>query len=85
MKDDERILRDPAPEIGILQLGESSVNFFVRPWVRAANYWSVKCDLLERVKLTFDEVYQFLFRKGIFTCTKLPRHRLYCIRSGCCG
>ena len=55
VKDDERILKDPAPGIGILELGESSVNFFVRPWVRAADYGSVKCDLLERVKLTFDD------------------------------
>ena len=54
VKADERILRDPAPEIGILELGESSVNFFVRPWVRTADYWPVKCDLLEKVKLTFD-------------------------------
>lgn len=52
---DERILKDPAPEIGILELGESSVNFFVRPWVKAGDYWSVKCDLLEKVKLTFDD------------------------------
>jgi len=55
MKDDERILKDPAPEIGILELGESAVNFFVRPWVKATDFWSVKCDLLERVKLTFDD------------------------------
>ena len=55
VKDDERILKDPKPEIGILELGESAVNFFVRPWVKATDYWSVKCDLLEKVKLTFDE------------------------------
>lgn len=54
IKADDRILQDPAPEIGILELGESSVNFFVRPWVKAGNYWPVKCDLLEKVKLTFD-------------------------------
>lgn len=54
VKADERILKDPAPEIGVLELGESSVNFFVRPWVNAGDYWSVKCDLLEKVKLTFD-------------------------------
>jgi len=54
-KADKRILKDPAPEIGVLELGESSVNFFVRPWVKAGDYWSVKCDLLEKVKLTFDD------------------------------
>jgi len=55
VKADERILKDPAPEIGVLELGESSVNFFVRPWVKAGDYWPVKCDLLEKVKLTFDD------------------------------
>lgn len=30
---DERILDDPAPTIGLVELGESSVNFAVRPWV----------------------------------------------------
>jgi hypothetical protein len=48
-------LRPPVPEIGILELGESSVNFFVRPGVKASDYWPVKCDLLEKVKLTFDD------------------------------
>ena len=55
LKADGRILKSPAPEIGVLKLGESSVDFFVRPWVKAADYWPVKCDLLEKVKLTFDE------------------------------
>ncbi|MBW2262695.1 MAG: mechanosensitive ion channel family protein, partial [Deltaproteobacteria bacterium] len=55
VKADERILEDPAPEIGIMELGESSVKVFVRPWVSAADYWSVKCDLLEKVKTTFDD------------------------------
>jgi small conductance mechanosensitive channel len=55
VKADERILKDPAPEVGVLELGESSVSFFVRPWVKAGDYWPVKCDLLEKVKLTFDD------------------------------
>jgi len=55
LKADKRILTDPAPEIGILELGESAVTFFVRPWVKASDGWPVKCDLLEKVKLTFDE------------------------------
>jgi small conductance mechanosensitive channel len=52
---DERILKDPAPTIGVLELGDSSVNFAVRPWVRTADYWAVYFDLTEKVKLTFDE------------------------------
>jgi small conductance mechanosensitive channel len=52
---DERILTDPAPTIGVLELGDSSVNFAVRPWVKTADYWAVYFDLTEKVKLTFDE------------------------------
>ncbi|MEO0812511.1 MAG: mechanosensitive ion channel family protein, partial [Myxococcota bacterium] len=33
----------------------SSVNFVVRPWVKAADYWGVTFDLTEKVKLTFDQ------------------------------
>ncbi len=55
VKADGRILKNPAPEIGVLKLGESSVDFFVRPWVKGGDYWPVKCDLLEKVKLTFDD------------------------------
>ena len=52
---DERILRDPAPVVAVSELGDSSVNFVVRPWVNSADYWAVLWDLNERVKLGFDE------------------------------
>lgn len=51
---DERILKDPAPVVAVLELGDSSVNFAVRPWVKTSDYWSVYFDLTEKVKLTFD-------------------------------
>lgn len=54
MKQDERILADPAPAIALGELGASSVNFNVRPWVKSADYWPVRADLLEKVKLAFD-------------------------------
>lgn len=53
--EDNRILKDPAPVIAVLELGESSVNFAVRPWVNTADYWPVYFDITEKVKLTFDE------------------------------
>jgi len=53
--DDPRVLEDPAPEIVVGELGESSVDFLVRPWVKREDYWSFKCDYTERVKLRFDE------------------------------
>ncbi|MEO1889461.1 MAG: mechanosensitive ion channel domain-containing protein [Cycloclasticus sp.] len=54
MANDERILKDPAPTLGLLELADSSVNFAVRPWVKSADYWGVHFDLLESIKLRFD-------------------------------
>jgi small conductance mechanosensitive channel len=53
--DDKRILRDPAPVIAVAELADSSVNFVVRPWVNSGDYWAVHWDLLETIKVTFDE------------------------------
>ncbi len=52
---DERVLKDPEPVVALSELADSSVNFVVRPWVNASDYWGVKCDVTEKVKLTFDE------------------------------
>ena len=51
---DERILKDPAPTVAVAELADSSVNFVVRPWVASADYWPVKFDFTEAVKLRFD-------------------------------
>ncbi|MDO3384609.1 mechanosensitive ion channel [Gilvimarinus sp. SDUM040013] len=52
---DERILAEPAPQIAVSELADSSVNFVVRPWVDSADFWPVKFDLTEKIKLAFDE------------------------------
>jgi small conductance mechanosensitive channel len=52
---DDRVLADPAPVIVVGELADSSVNFLVRPWVNAADYWGVCWDTTETVKLKFDE------------------------------
>ncbi|WP_421132239.1 mechanosensitive ion channel family protein [Alteromonas sp. A079] len=52
---DERVLADPAPTVAVAELADSSVNFVVRPWVKAADFWGVKFDFTEAVKLRFDE------------------------------
>jgi len=51
---DERILKDPAFGIALGELADCSVNFNVRPWVKSSDYWSVRSDLLETIKTTFD-------------------------------
>jgi len=51
---DERILKDPEPFVGLLELADSSVNFTVRAWVKNEDYWSVFFDTNESIKKTFD-------------------------------
>lgn len=52
---DERVLKQPEAIIAVSELGESSVNFVVRPWVKSADYWAVRFELIENIKLAFDE------------------------------
>jgi small conductance mechanosensitive channel len=52
---EERILEDPDPVVAVNELGDSSVNFIVRPWVNSSDYWDVRWDLTEKIKLGFDE------------------------------
>jgi small conductance mechanosensitive channel len=55
IKQDSRVLAEPAPVIAVAALADSSVNIHLRPWVNSADYWGVYWDTLEKVKLTFDE------------------------------
>ena len=52
---DARILTDPEPVVGVAELADSAVNFVVRPWVMGKEYWNVRFDLTEAIKLGFDE------------------------------
>lgn len=52
---DERILKDPEPLVAVGELAANSVNLFVRPWVRTDDYWTVRFDLTEKIKLAFDD------------------------------
>lgn len=52
---DKRVLDDPAPTISVSELADSSVNLIVRPWVQTADYWNVRFELIEKIKLTFDD------------------------------
>ncbi len=55
LKNDDRILQEPAATVKVSALADSSVNFNVRPWVKTADYWGVYWDMTEKVKLRFDE------------------------------
>jgi small conductance mechanosensitive channel len=50
----EKILRSPESMIKLHTLGESSVNFIVRPWVLTEDYWAVYWDVMREVKVRFD-------------------------------
>jgi small conductance mechanosensitive channel len=52
---DERILKDPAPVVMMLELADSSVNFAVRPWVASSDYWAVRADVLEHGKKALED------------------------------
>ncbi len=52
---DERILIEPAATIAVSELGDSSVNFVVRPWAATSDYWAVRFDLIEAIKKRFDQ------------------------------
>jgi small conductance mechanosensitive channel len=50
----ELVLEDPEPMVRLHELGDSSVNFVVRPWVKTDDYWPVYWDITRAVKLGFD-------------------------------
>ncbi len=49
------VLAEPEPVIKLSNLGDSSVDFIVRPWTRTADYWTAYCDLTRAVKVRFGE------------------------------
>lgn len=51
---DDRVLEDPAPNIAVSALADSSVNFIVRPWVKTDDYWPVFWDMTEKIKLELE-------------------------------
>lgn len=51
----ECVLKDPAHFIAVSELADSSVNFAVRAWVNAADYWTVFFFMQESVKKEFDK------------------------------
>ncbi len=51
----DAVLEDPEPMIKLHELGDSSVNFIVRPWVKTEDYWDTYWDLIKAVKQRFDK------------------------------
>jgi small conductance mechanosensitive channel len=54
LAENPRVLDDPEPMVRLHSLGESSVDFVVRPWVRTDDYWEVHWEVTREVKVRFD-------------------------------
>lgn len=54
VKGHEKVLTDPAPLVAVDELGDSSVNLVIRPWVNTDDYWTVRRELLKQIKEAFD-------------------------------
>lgn len=55
ISNNEFILKDPQSFIGLIELGDSSVNLVVRVWVKAPNYWNVFFGMNETVFKEFNK------------------------------
>lgn len=55
MEQHEKVLTTPAPFVGVLELGDSSVNLAVRPYAKPQDYWAVYFDLYEQGKNALDQ------------------------------
>jgi len=49
-----KVLDDPETKIFVMNLGDSSVDFAVRPWAKTEDYWTVYSDLLEQAKVELE-------------------------------
>lgn len=54
MNDHPLVMDDPAPSVGVLELGDSSVNLAVHPHCKAEDYWTVYFDVYENGKEALD-------------------------------
>jgi small conductance mechanosensitive channel len=55
LKADARVLPTPAPTVAVGALGENSVDLAMQAWVAVGDYGALRADVLEKVKLGFDE------------------------------
>ena len=52
--DHPKVLGEPATNVFISNLGDSSVDFGVRPWVKSEDYWGVRAEILETAKVALE-------------------------------
>lgn len=55
LKQDKRLLKEPAHTVHVFELGDSAVGIRGRAWVENKDYWDVLFDLTETIKKTYDK------------------------------
>ena len=55
LKKNKLVLKEPLPTVAIANLGDSSVDLIVRPWVNTADYWKAKWELIQQIKDAYDK------------------------------
>lgn len=56
INENSKVLKDKAVGINVTELADSSVNLTINVWVKSSDFASAKAELLESIKITFDEV-----------------------------
>lgn len=68
-KEDSRILAESTPAIAVLELGATSINLAVRPWVNTPDYWEVRLLLRKKSRMNLTRrgsAFHFPSRRCIF-------------------
>ncbi len=55
LKNNDKVVDEPAPMIYLGELADSSVNFYLRPWVHSPDYWDVYFEVMEACKIELDK------------------------------
>ena len=55
LKADKRVLTEPAPQVAVSEMADSSVNLVVRPWVKTEDYWNFFFDFQKAIKQRYDK------------------------------
>jgi small conductance mechanosensitive channel len=55
LKAEPRVLAEPAPQVAVSELADSSIDFVVRPWVKTSDYWPTRFDLTAKLMMAFTE------------------------------
>ena len=50
-----KVLEDPAPFVGVIGFGDSSVDLTIRPFANSVDYWDVYFASYEAIKKALDD------------------------------